>query len=97
MSLSSLLDVIWNMFAYSLVFIIFMFCIAAVIGCFKGLINLFIGEDEPEAPEHKSQVTNDHPSVSNRRVRLVDNADAKNELSKVESDGLKSTSTNNNE
>jgi len=47
MSLSSLLDIIWNMFAYSLVFIIFMFCIAAVIGCFRGLMNLFFNEDEP--------------------------------------------------
>jgi len=47
MSLSSLLDVIWNMFAYSIIFIIFMLCIAAVIGCFKGLVNMFFDKDEP--------------------------------------------------
>jgi hypothetical protein len=46
MSLSVVLDAIWTMFAYSLLFIVFMFCIAAVIGCFKGLVNLFISEDE---------------------------------------------------
>jgi hypothetical protein len=47
MSLSVVVDAIWTMFAYSLLFIVFMFCIAAVIGCFKGLVNLFISEDEP--------------------------------------------------
>jgi hypothetical protein len=47
MSLSVVLDVIWNMFAYSLLFIIFMLCIAAIIGTFRGLVNAFISEDEP--------------------------------------------------
>ena len=83
------------MVAYSLLFIVFMLCVAAVIGCFKGLVNVFIGEDEPSEPEQPNQVSLNVASA--RRVRLLDIPDTKDRLKEAESDGLKSASTNNSE